>query len=52
MNKKKQEPNKEDENVQRQVRLIHRLANRLPWIVVIVVLLAVITTIIQIYLSS
>jgi hypothetical protein len=42
--------NKEDEQ-QRQIRLIHALAARLPWIVVFFVLLTAIVTLIQIYLG-
>lgn len=39
-----------DEEIQRRIRQIHLLAKRLPWIVVITVLIAAIVSIIQAFL--
>lgn len=46
-------PKKEldDEEIKRQVRLIHKLAVRLPWIVVFFVVLAAIIIIIEAFLG-
>lgn len=45
MNKKN-----EGDEVDRQTRLIHSLAVRLPWIVVIISLLAAVVTLIEIFI--
>jgi|688.fasta_scaffold19610_2 hypothetical protein len=46
-------PEKEDKNdVERQIRMIHRLAVRLPWLVVIVVVLVAILTLIEAFLGK
>lgn len=39
------------ENVERQIKRLHRLAERLPWIVVFFVALAAIVTIIEVFLK-
>lgn len=41
---------KYDEENERQSRLIHKLAVRLPWIVVAVTLVTAVATLLQIYL--
>lgn len=45
------QPPQMDEQKQRQVDLIHRLAVRLPWIVVIVTLIAAFFTIVEVFLT-
>ncbi len=40
-----------EEKIQQQLKIIHKLAKRLPWLVVIVILLAAVFTILQIYFN-
>jgi hypothetical protein len=41
----------DEEQKQRNIRLLHKLATRLPWIVVIVTVFTALVTFLQIYLS-
>ncbi len=49
MNHKLKPDKSSDEEVERQIRLIHKLAERLPWIVVFFVALAAVITIIELF---
>lgn len=51
MKNKKKTDNTSEEEVKRQIQLIHRLARRLPWIVVFFVALAAIVTMIEVFFS-
>jgi uncharacterized Rmd1/YagE family protein len=51
MNNKLKPGKPADEDVEKQIRRIHRLAERLPWIVVFFVALAAIISVLEVYFS-